>query len=461
MLNIGQNTIEQHIHREKYGSWKMISNSRPARVFARTLGVVFIFFFLVMFLPWTQNIRNRGYVTTLNPNERPQSLNSIIAGRIEKWFVREGNFVKKGDTIMLISEIKDEYFDPKLLERTKQQIQAKEMTVGSYLEKIKALDAQIDALTSTQELKLQQARNYIIQAKLKVQSDSIDYEAAKTNLQIAEDQLQRMEKLYKDGLKSLTDLETRRLKLQETQAKKISAQNKLLTSKNEYINAKVEINSIQAQYVDKLSKAESDKYSAMSSLYDAEALVTKMQNQYSNYIVRQGMYYITAPQNGYITQAVKSGIGETIKEGEELLTIMPSDYKLAVEMYVLPMDMPLVQLGGKVRVAFDGWPAIVFSGWPNTSYGTFGGEIVAIDNFISSNGKYRILVAPDDEDLQWPREVRIGAGASCITLFKDVSIGYEIWRNLNGFPPDYYKNEVAPEGALKPSNGKQKENEKK
>jgi multidrug resistance efflux pump len=339
---------------------------------------------------------------------------------------------------MIISEIKDEYFDPQLLSRTQQQIKSKVLSVSSYAEKIKSLDAQIGALQETQQLKLEQTKNYIIQAKLKVQSDSIDFEAAKINYQIAVDQFARMEKLYKDGLKSLTELESRKQKLQETQAKNISAQNKLLSSKNELINARVEYSSIKNQYIDKLSKAESEKYEAMSALYDSEAMVTKMQNQYSNYIVRQGMYIITAPQNAFITKIIKNGIGETIKEGEVLLSIMPANYNLAVEMYVLPQDMPLVRLGNKVRMAYDGWPAIVFSGWPNVSYGTFGGRIVAIDNFISSNGKYRIMVAQDPDDLPWPKDVRIGSGASCITLFKDVKIGYEIWRNLNGFPPDYY-----------------------
>lgn len=442
MLNLSENRVDQYVNRNKYDSWKLIKDNRPARIFARLLLFLLAFLTITMFLPWTQNIRTRGYVTTITPDQRPQSINSIIAGRIEKWYVREGDKVKKGDTIMMISEIKDEYFDPQLLDRTQQQIRSKSMSVSSYAEKIKSLDAQISALQETQQLKLEQARNYIVQAKLKVQSDSIDYEAAKTNYQIAQDQYARMEKLYKDGLKSLTDLETRKQKQQEAHAKNISAQNKLLSSKNELINARVEFESIKNQYVDKLAKAESEKYEAMSALYDAEATVSKMQNQYSNYIVRQGMYLITAPQDAYITKVVKTGIGETVKEGEVLLTIMPANYSLAVEMYVLPMDMPLIQLGNKVRMAYDGWPAIVFNGWPNISYGTFGGRIVAIDNFISENGKYRVMVAQDPDDIPWPREVRIGSGASCIALFKDVKIGYEIWRNLNGFPPDYYKNET-------------------
>ncbi len=442
MLNLSENRVDQHVDRSKYDSWKLIKDNRPARIFARLLIFFLVFLVITMFLPWTQNIRTRGYVTTITPDQRPQSINSIIAGRIEKWYVREGDLVKRGDTIMMISEIKDEYFDPQLLDRTQQQIRSKSLSVSSYAEKIKSLDAQISALQETQQLKLEQARNYIIQAKLKVQSDSIDNEAAKTNYQIAQDQYVRMEKLYKDGLKSLTDLETRKQKQQEAQAKSISAQNKLLSSRNELINARVEFESIKNQYVDKLAKAESEKYEAMSALYDAEATVSKMQNQYSNYIVRQGMYLITAPQDAYITKIVKNGIGETVKEGEVLLSIMPANYNLAVEMYVLPRDMPLIQLGNKVRMAYDGWPAIVFNGWPNISYGTFGGRIVAIDNFISENGKYRVMVAQDPDEIPWPREVRIGSGASCIALFKDVKIGYEIWRNLNGFPPDYYKNET-------------------
>jgi membrane fusion protein, adhesin transport system len=440
MLNLSENRVDERVDRGRYDAWKLIKENRPARIFARLLIGFLVFMVITMFLPWTQNIRNRGYVTTLTPDQRPQSINSIIAGRIEKWYVREGDVVKRGDTIMMISEIKDEYFDPQLLNRTQQQIKSKVLSVSSYAEKIKSLDAQIGALQETQQLKLEQTKNYIIQAKLKVQSDSIDYEAAKTNYQIATDQFARMEKLYKDGLKSLTDLEARKQKLQEGQAKNISAQNKLLSSRNELINARVEYESIKNQYVDKLSKAESEKYEAMSALYDAEATVSKMQNQYSNYIVRQGMYIITAPQDAFITKVMKNGIGETIKEGEILLSIMPANYNLAVEMYVLPQDMPLVRLGNKVRMAYDGWPAIVFSGWPNVSYGTFGGRIVAIDNFISTNGKYRVMVAQDPDDVPWPREVRIGSGASCITLFKDVKIGYEIWRNLNGFPPDYYVN---------------------
>jgi hypothetical protein len=174
-------------------------------------------------------------------------------------------------------------------------------------------------------------------------------------------------------------------------------------------------------------------------MYDAEAIVTKMQNQYMNYSVRQGFYFITAPQDGYVTKAIRSGLGETVKEGEKLVSVMPALYDLAVEMYVTPVDLPLVQKGQTVRFMFDGWPTVVFSGWPDMSFGTFGGRVVAIDNFISENGKYRILVAPDPDDKPWPAELRVGSGATGMALLKNVPIWYELWRQLNGFPPDYYQ----------------------
>lgn len=444
MLNISENKVTHRVKPAQYSSFRRLERKNSKNVLIRLLTIAFILLLILMFIPWTQNIRSKGNVTALRPDQRPQTIHSVIGGRIEKWYVQEGDYVEKGDTILYISEVKDEYFDPNLLGRTEQQLKSKELAVDSYMEKVKAQDNQIDALVQTSKLKIEQARNKMKQAHLKVVSDSIDLEAAKTNMDIAELQFKRMEQLYNDGLKSLTDLEKRKLTMQKSLAEKISAENKLLTSRNEVLNAKVELTSIAAQYRDDIAKAESEKYTALSNMYDAEAVVTKLQNQFMNYSVRSGLYYILAPQNGFITQAIQSGIGETIKEGESIISIMPSEYQLAVEMYVRPIDLPLVKKGQNVRIQFDGWPAVVFSGWPNTSYGTYGGNVVAIDNFMSKNGLYRLLVSPDKEDHPWPDALRVGAGTNSMMLLKDVPIWYEIWRNINGFPPDYYTDTNTP-----------------
>jgi len=440
MLNISSNNkLNEKVDLTVYEAGKKVFHKRHYKQFNRFLAAFSLIVLFMMFLPWTQNISGRGYLTTLTPDQRPQTIQSPIPGRIERWFVREGEFVEKGDTILHISEVKSEYFDPDLVERTGKQIKAKTMSVTSYQEKVKALNQQINALKSELELKLEQAKNKLIQSKLKVKSDSIDLEAAKTNIMIAERQFDRTDKLEEEGLKAVTDVEEKRLKLQETQAKLISQENKLLTSKNDVINAQVEINRVKAEYTDKISKAQSDLYTAQSNQFDSEAQVTKLENEYTNYEIRNDMAYIKAPQNGYITKAIQSGIGETFKEGAQLVGIMPSDYDIAVETFVDPIDLPLIHVDEKVRIQFDGWPAIVFSGWPNVSYGTFGGKVVAIENFISPNGKYRVLLAPDEEEAPWPKDIRVGSGASTMALLEDVPIWFELWRQLNGFPPNYYQ----------------------
>ena len=442
MLNIAPNKLNEKVDLSSYKAAKKVFGKKHNKHFNQLLATFSILVLIAMFLPWTQTISGKGYLTTLRPDQRPQTIQSPIPGRIEKWYVKEGDFVKKGDTILYISEIKSDYFDPDLVTRTGKQIKAKSMAVDSYQEKVRALETQIGALSQELGLKSEQVKNKLTQSKLKVQSDSIDLEAVKTNLTIAERQYQRTLQLEKEGLKALTDVEAKRLKLQEMQAKLISQENKLLASKNEAINAQVEISRVGAEYTDKIAKAKSEMLTARSNQFDSEAQVTKLENAYANYEIRNSMLYIRAPQSGYINKALQSGIGQTIKEGDRLVGIMPEKYDMAVETYVDPIDLPLIHIGEKVRIQFDGWPAIVFNGWPNVSFGTFGGEVVAIETFISENGKYRVLLAPDWEDGPWPEALRVGSGARTLALLNNVPIWFELWRQLNGFPPNYYQPET-------------------
>lgn len=439
MLNITKNRINKKINKELCKSLTEIESKTSGKKLRMFLITALIALIVIMFLPWTQNIQGGGTVIALKPDQRPQLIYSVIGGQIQEWYVQEGQFVKKNDTIVRISEIKDVYFDPQLIDRSAQQVQLKEEGIRSYENKIQALENQVLALQSTRNLKLEQTQNYLRQCQLKVTTDSVDFETARINFQIAEDQYNRMKDLHAQGLKSTTDLENRNVQLQKANSTFLSSENKLLINRNELLNAQIEMNSVRAQYDYEIAKAISDKNSAVGMKLDASMDYTKMQNQLSNYEIRNSKYYILAPQDGYVTKALKSGIGELVKEGEALVSIMPAKYDLAVEMYIDPIDLPLVSKGEKVRVQFDGWPAIVFSGWPNSSYGTYGGLVYAIDNFISPNGKYRLLVVPDPEEEAWPEALRPGSAAANMILLNDVPVIYELWRKINGFPPDYYR----------------------
>ena len=392
---------------------------------------------VILALPWNQTVDCEGKVTTRSPSDRPQTIPSRISGRIEKWYVKEGDYINMHDTIAFISEVKEDYFDPKLIERTQSQLKSKESSIGAYEQKINAIDAQLDAINSSLTLKLEQAKNKLIQAKNKVLSDSIEFHATAKNNEINEEQFKRYEELLTKGVISKAEYEARKAKLQESQSKKIAAENKWINSKNDILNALIEINSVKQEYNEKTMKAESDKFSALSSMYDAEAGLTKMQNQLTNYSIRNGYYYVTAPQDGYVTQTYVQGVGEMVKDGTPLLSFVPDSSALSVELFVEPMDLPLIAKGEKVQLTFDGWPAMVFSGWPGVSTGTYSATIVAIDKVISNNGKFRILAIKDKQD--WPSAIQVGGGVKGIALLNKVPLVYEIWRKINGFPPDFYK----------------------
>jgi hypothetical protein len=335
-----------------------------------------------------------------------------------------------------------EYLDPNLLGRTEEQIEAKQGANNAYRSKVIAIERQMTALESGRTVKLNQATNKIRQIENYLIADSMALVAVESELVIADKQLKRQRELYDKGVKSLTELEQRTQQFQNVLAKKIGVENKLFALRNEYINARTELSAIEMDYSEKIAKAKSDEYSTLSNLNQGEGEVSKLKNQFSNYSIRSGFYFVLSPTDGQITRTIKAGIGEVVKEYEHLITITPSDYHFAVEMFVKPMDLPLVSKGQKVAFQFDGWPAIFFSGWPNLSYGTFFGEVVFVENNISENGLFRVLVTETKGNKHWPRLLKIGGGAQGYALLKDVPIWYELWRQINGFPPDFYQPKV-------------------
>lgn len=424
---------------KRFKSFENIMSNNSKFRNKRYWSLIFILaFIIVMCLPWTQNIQSNGILSTLNPQQRPQQINSIIAGRIAQWYVKDGELVKAGDTLARITEIKEEYLDPSQLLRVSEQIRAKDASIDFYQNKANATEKQALALNQSRALKLSQLTNKLKQYRLIVESDSISYIAAENQLKIANEQLQRQKQLYDAGLKSLTEFEQRQQAYQDALAKKMSAENKFYNSRNELLVIQIEQSAVEQEYNEKVLKTRGDRFSTLSEMATTRSEVAKLKNQLSNYQLRRGFYVITAPQAGQVIRTSKAGIGETVKEGDPLLEIVPVNFDEAVEIFIDPVDLPLISKGQKVRLQFDGFPAIVFSGWPSSSYGTFGGVIANVDPSISINGKFRAWVVPDKNDKPWPDQLSYGSGAKGIALLKDVPVIYELWRQLNGFPPEYY-----------------------
>jgi multidrug resistance efflux pump len=393
----------------------------------------------ILFLPWTQNIKSKGNITSLFQEQKPQKIYSPIAGKMNRWWVKEGDFVNQGDTLAKISEIKAEYLDPKLISRTQEQLNAKIGTVGFYEQKVKSTEDQITNLRTSKKLKQDQLANKITQLQQKLTGEKSELDAASNEYNLVKDQFERNQKMFKEGLISQTTFQQRNAAMQNSLAKKTISENKVNQTLQEIQNTKIELRGVDQEYSEKMNKAESDKFQSLGMIETGKGEIAKLENQVTNYTIRDGMYYILAPQSGQIINAKKAGIGEILKDGEELLTIVPSNTNYAVEMYVRPVDLPLLMPGQDVRFIFDGFPAILFAGgWPEQSFGTFAGKIKAVENNIDEEGMFRVIVVENPKEKKWPKQIKMGAGAKGIALLNDVPLWYELWRNINGFPPDFY-----------------------
>ncbi|MFM7357665.1 MAG: HlyD family secretion protein [Sediminibacterium sp.] len=435
--------IETELSSTKLRSFQSIYHIERKSRIKKWMNWTLFVLLVILFLPWTQNIRATGSVTTLQQDQRPQEVNSVIPGSVVKWYVKEGDYVHAGDTLLQLGEVKTDYFDPELLKRTNEQVGAKEKSIDNYNNKAGTAQLQVTALRNALDLKLSSIDNKLQQQYLKVASDSNDLIAAQNELSIYKRQLDAGKIMYDSGSIALIELEKRRANFQNGVAKKISVENKFLQNKQEISNLLIEKRSALQEYTDKIAKAEGDRFSALSAAATEEAEVAKLRNLYANYDARNKLYYVRAPQSGQITKAKKAGIGEMLKEGDMLVEIVPEKVQFAVQLFIDPMDLPLISIGQKVRFIFDGFPAIVFSGWPQSSIGTFGGKVAAIETNVSPNGKFRVLVKEDDPTHPWPKQLRMGGGAKGIALLKDVRVYYELWRIINGFPPEYYQSETS------------------
>lgn len=410
MLNISNNSNQKSQPSEKMYALRSLETPMAGKILAKWIAGIFVLFFVILFLPWQQNIRGGGKVTALSPSNRPQTIETTIAGRIQVWKIKEGQFVNRLDTIAIISEVKEKYFDPQMLSRLQQVITAKEQSLQSKEQKAKALQRQVNALEDG-------LRNKRDQAKAKLEAERVRFNNFKN-------QYERNQKLFEAGNIPLTKFQDIEYKYQSSEA--------------DFVNAEIEIERVQAEYLDKINKAESDLNNTLAEQFDTQADIAKMRNELSNMEIRAQQYFILAPQAGFVVKATQAGIGETIKEGDPVCTIMPQSTDVAVEMHVKAMDVPLISKGRHVRIEFDGFPALQFSGWPSISVGTFGGTVEVIDYVNTKPGEFRILVIPDPKDTKWPKQIRVGSGIKGWVMLDDVKVWYELWRQLNGFPPSLY-----------------------
>lgn len=418
---LGSDAVERELSRLRLYSPAMLNTADSHRTFLYWVLGLSVAGLVALFLPWQQNIQGTGLVTALRPQDRPQTLPAAIDGQVQQWYVREGQFVRKGELIARISEVKEEYLDPELVRRTAEQRDAKAASNASKRLAADALGSQVAMLQRGLSLQVEQTRNRIRQYEA-------DVRAAQADSAFAENQLERRRAVFDSGLVSLNDFQATQIKFQKAAAD-------LAAKRAGLANARVDLSAVEAEYQKEIVKVQADRAKTLAEASDGVAEVAKLESKVASLQVRHGFYEIRAPQDGYVIQAQRAGLGETIKAGDPLVTVQPADPQQAVELFVKANDVPLIRPGDAVRLQFDGWPALQFAGWPSVSVGTFGGRVAVLDRVSSRDGRFRVLVTPDPDDEPWPEQVRIGSGVYGWTMLREVPVWFEVWRQLNGFPP--------------------------
>ncbi len=415
----------------KFHPPRLACSSRAARRTARLLmGVLLLMIGAFLVAPWQQNVTGSGRVIAYSPLAREQTVEAPVKGRIVRFAEKlaEGMRIEQGE---FIAEIRD--LDPELYKRLQDQLAAKRRQLESQMLVVAAYTQQVEALQTARTEIIAAADFYIEMAKQKSQAAQRDLEAAQAALHQERLNYERQHALWKDGLTSTLDLQKQERKLKEAQAKQERSKNYVAAAANEVDAKKSERNAKEREAAVKID-------SARASLRKAKADVNKLEKEILELevkVARQKNQIIAAPITGFVFRVHRFQGGQIIKQGEPLMTIIPDTADRAVELWLDGNDAPLVSPGRHVRLQFEGWPAVQFSGWPSVAVGSFGGTVAMVDATDNGKGKFRVLVVPDPKDEPWPqpRFLRQGVRAHGWVLLERVSLGFEVWRRLNGFPP--------------------------
>jgi membrane fusion protein, adhesin transport system len=387
----------------------------PVRGIALGLGVLFpLLAFLLLFLPWQQSALGTGRVIAYAPEDRRQSIEAPVKGVILEWHVQEGDTVKAGDPVATLGDN-----DPAYLSRLEGERDQALAAASAAEAQVLRYDLKVQSEAAARDLAVAEAESAVLEARSELLGLDAEAEAAAL-------QLDRVASLSAEGIESVRKLELAQMRASKTAAGVVAQQRYIdsLVSKRQKtgMSGDAKVAAAGAE----LEGARAKRAGANSKLLSVETKVARQQAQ----IVR-------APRDGKVFRLHGGPEAAQVKPGDTLLTLVPESGDAAVELLLDGNDMPLVQPGESVRLLFEGWPAIQFSGWPDMSYGTFAGRVAFIDPSDDGEGQFRVVILPDPDQPAWPTPDRLrqGVRAKGFVLLGSVSLGYELWRQINGFPP--------------------------
>ncbi|MCA9788899.1 MAG: HlyD family efflux transporter periplasmic adaptor subunit [Cyanobacteria bacterium HKST-UBA05] len=432
----------------------MVQTPQVWKPFAMIIGLILLVGLLcLIFVPWQQSVVGYGEVTVFSPDQRPQTVNAQIKGRLRQWFVVEGQDVAKGDAILQLAEVDAKFLDTKQLNRLKRQRKALVAKINALQSLSDVSKRQITSYNQSREAAVPSASLKITQAENKVTIAEQKLSAAHQTFVTAELNLGRRKALYGEGLRSKRDLELAERTFAKTQAELNAAQAELQAAEAEQQIAQFGQTKTAADTLAKVQEAQAKLNESLDKLAGVQKELAQIEIDIANFQHRIQQRMVRAPMTGRVVRLQALGYGETVKEGQALAVVVPKTTDQAVALYVSDFNSALVSEGRRVRLQFSGWPAVQFVGWPSIAVGTFAGKVKVIDAVDDGKNRFRMLIVPDKEAISdgeqpWPSSkfLRPGAQATGWILLDTVPLGFEMWRQFNGFPPSVQMPELIKAG---------------
>ncbi len=411
---------------------RLTQPTQSARVLARRLVLAALVLTAILALaPWQQSLPGHGRVIAYAPLDRQQALEAPMDGRVVEWMVEEGGHVAAGEPIARIADN-----DPDILARIERERGAARDRVDAARRAIDLNQQRIDGLALAQLSAADGARlraGMAVDRELAAQQ-AVD--AAQAGLDASILNHERTQKLAAEGLASTRSLELAALAEQTARADLLRARAAQTAARREVKAMRADAARIGGDAGASVDAAKVALEAARGDLARAEQELARVEVR----LARQSALVVAAPRDGSVLRLIARQGGEIVKAGDPIAQFVPDTEARAVELWLGGIDAPLVTPGRHVRLQFEGWPAVQFVGWPSVAVGTFGGTVAFVDATDDGEGRFRVVVLPDLEappEDHWPaaQYLRQGVRANGWILLDEVRLGYELWRQFNGFPP--------------------------
>lgn len=423
-------TLEAFTGRSFAGSaMDLVPPARAQRTLAGLLVAALVLAALVLTItPWQQTSSGTGRVIAHVPEERQQNLEAPIEGRLLRWHVREGSTVKQGDPIVDLSDN-----DPEILMRLRSEREAVAARLESARARAGSLKSRIALLEDSRENAIAAAESRIAMAAQRVIAAEQAITLADAQLAVARLNIDRQKSLAAGGLTSRRQLELTDVELTRSQTELERVRVALSAARAERIALESDRLKAESDGSAAIDDARASQAAAEAEVANASAELARMDVR----LARQSAQSVVAPRAGSVFRIIANGnAGQVVKAGDVLAVLVPDTAERAVELWVSGNDLPLLREGAEARLQFEGWPAVQFSGWPSIAVGTFAGRISLVDAADDGAGKFRVLIVPP-ADAPWPDAIYLRQGVRALGWIQlgTVRLGYELWRQFNGFPP--------------------------